>query len=87
MKFNNHMTRSVALLAVIESIQAARLQALTGIEWFDIGDAVDYVTSGDILDDVIESGSDFVNSTYEFTSEMNEEFLKGDWVEKYGDQA
>ena len=32
MKFNNHMTRSVAFLAVIESIQAARLQALTGID-------------------------------------------------------
>ena len=68
MKFNNHMTSSVALLAAIESTRATRLQAHTEIEWFDrLGDMVDYVTNGDILDDAVELGSNFVSSKYEFT--------------------
>ena len=68
MQFNNLMTRSVALFAAIESTQATRLQAHTEIQWFDrLGDMVDYVTSGDILDDAIELGSSFVSPKYEFT--------------------
>ena len=78
------MTRSAVLIAALTSTQAARLQVEAETEWFDrLGGMVDYVSSGDILDGAI----DFAGSKIEFTREMRKEFMRGDWVEKYGDRA